>query len=144
MSDRPSACFVDTNVWLYAFIAADDPAKSGIARELLQTTEPLVSIQVVNEVCVNLLKRAVFTEDELRDLITAFFYKYSVVQFTESTLLKASELREGYSLSFWDSLIVSSALAGGVSVLYSEDMQHGLSVEGRMEIINPFQPSQSS
>jgi len=32
----------------------------------------------------------------------------------------------GYNLSFWDSLIVAIALAGGADTLYSEDMQHGL------------------
>ncbi len=139
MPDSMSAsCFVDTNVWLYAFIEADDAAKSDAARKLLQTTEPLISIQVINEVCVNLLKRAAFTEAQLREIIVAFFEKYRVVEFSESTFLKASGLRERYSLSFWDSLIVASALAADVSVLYSEDMQHGLSVEGRTEIINPF------
>ncbi len=132
------SCFVDSNVWLYAFIEADDVAKSDAARELLQTTEPLISIQVINEVCVNLLKRAAFTEVQLREIVVAFFEKYRVVEFTESTLLKASELRERHSLSFWDSLSVSCALAAGATVLYSEDMQHGLSVEGRLEIINPF------
>ncbi len=140
-ASRSVSCFVDSNVWLYAFIEADDAAKSDAARELLQTTEPLISIQVINEVCVNLLKRAAFTEEQLREIVVAFFEKYCVVEFTESTFLKASELRERYSLSFWDSLIVSSALAAGANVLYSEDMQHGLSVEGRLEIINPFQTS---
>ena len=28
----------------------------------------------------------------------------------------------------------------GVSILYSEDMQHGLVVEGRLTIVNPFVP----
>ncbi len=131
-------CFVDTNIWLYAFIDTDGKAKSDAARELLQSSEPVVSVQVINEVCVNLLKRAAFTEEQLRELIVAFYEKYRVAELTESTLLMASEMRERYSLSFWDSQIVSSALAAGVGVLYSEDMQHGLSVEGRLEIANPF------
>jgi hypothetical protein len=53
-------------------------------------------------------------------------------------LLKASTLREQYAFSFWDSMIVSSALHANVSVLYSEDMQDGLVVENRMRIINPL------
>lgn len=46
-------CFIDTNIWLYAFIEEDDVTKSAVARQLLQTIEPLVSTQVINEVCVN-------------------------------------------------------------------------------------------
>ncbi len=42
------------------------------------------------------------------------------------------------SLSFWDSLIVASALAAGANVLYSEDIQDGLIVLKQLNIINPF------
>ena len=50
----------------------------------------------------------------------------------------ASSLRQQYSFSFWDSLIIASALEAGVTLLYSEDMQDGILVAGTLEIINPF------
>ena len=50
----------------------------------------------------------------------------------------ASRLRQQYSFSFWDSLIIDSALEAGVTLLYSEDMQDGILVAGTLEIINPF------
>lgn len=131
-------CFVDSNVWLYAFIDADDPQKSTTARRLLQTASPVVSTQVINEVCVNLLRRAGFTEEQVRDLVRSFYEKYRVVEFTEVALLRASQLRERYSLSFWDGLIVAAALAANVGILYSEDMQDGLLVEGTLRLRNPF------
>jgi predicted nucleic acid-binding protein len=52
--------------------------------------------------------------------------------------LKASQVRQQYLLSFWDSIIVASALTAGVSVLYSEDMQHGLMIEEQLQVRNPF------
>lgn len=55
----------------------------------------------------------------------------------KTTLTKASELREKYSLSYWDSLIVASALTADCEILYSEDMQDGLRVEQRLDIVNP-------
>jgi len=131
-------CFIDTNIWLYAFIEADDTTKSGIARALIQKSEPVISIQVINEVCINLLRCANFTEDQISQLIESFYEKCRVVELTESGLLIASQLRQRYSLSFWDSTIVATALNAGVSVLYSEDMQHGLTIEGRLQIRNPF------
>jgi len=36
----------------------------------------------------------------------------------------AFNLRLQYSVSFWDSLIVASALENNCTTLYSEDMQH--------------------
>lgn len=139
MPDKDSgACFVDSNVWLYAFIDADDPAKSVAARELLQSATPVVSTQVVNEVSVNLLRRAGFSEEQVRELVRSFYEKYRVVELTEPTLLRASELRERYSLSFWDGLILAAALAAGVGVVCTEDMQNGLIVDGTLRIENPF------
>ena len=131
-------CFIDTNIWLYAFIERDDPSKSSIARALIQETESIVSMQVINEVCVNLLKRANFTEEQISQLVESFYDKYEVVEWSKLDLLTASQLRHRYSLSFWDSMIVASALRAGVSILYSEDMQHGLSIEGKLEVLNPF------
>jgi len=131
-------CFIDTNIWLYAFIEADDTTRSGMARALIQESESVISIQVINEVCINLLRRANFTEDQISQLIESFYEKCRVVELTESGLLMASQLRQRYSLSFWDSTIVATALNAGVPVLYSEDMQHGLTIEGKLQIRNPF------
>lgn len=136
-SFRP-LCFVDTNVWLYAFIESGAPEKSGTARRLIQTSDPTVSTQVINEVCVNLLRRANFSEEQIAQLIEAFYEKCQVVELTKTVLLMASRLRQRYPMSFWDSLIVAAALEAGVPVLYSEDMQHGLIVEGQLQIQNPF------
>lgn len=131
------AAFIDTNVWLYAFIQADDAQKTAKAQALLQTVQPIVNVQVVNEVCVNLLRRKVFREDEIAQLIASFFAKYQVAPTTEAVLLAASQLRERYSLSFWDSLIVAAATSSGTTTLYTGDMQHGLTI-GRLVIVNPF------
>jgi len=136
--NQATNCFIDTNIWLYAFIEADDTTKSGIARTLIQESEPAVNAQVINKVCVNLLRRANFTEDQISQLIESFYEKCRVVELTESGLLIASQLRQRYSLSFWDSTIVATALNAGVPVLYSEDMQHGLTIEGKLQIGNPF------
>lgn len=51
---------------------------------------------------------------------------------------KAAKLREKHLFSYYDSLIVSSALLGECNILYSEDMQHNLKVEKTLTIVNPF------
>ncbi len=135
-------CFVDSNIWLYAFIEGDDGDKSAIAGALLQEREInlIISAQVVNEVCVNLLKRDIFTEERLYRLIESFYEKYAVSELSKAVLLSASQLRQQYSLSFWDSLIIASALNVRASILYTEDMQHGLIIHEHLQVVNPFIP----
>lgn len=131
-------CFIDTNVWLYAFIATGDEAKQLAAKSTIQQPDVFISTQVINEVCVNLLKQVSLSEEEIQALISAFYEKYTVVDVDRATLLKASELRARYSLSYWDSLIVANALILDCEVLYSEDMQDGLQVEKILKIVNPL------
>ncbi len=143
MPDRENViCFVDSNIWLYAFIAGDDEGKSAIANALLQGREIdiIVSTQVINEVCVNLLKRSVFTEDQLHRLIESFYEKYAVMELSRSVLLLASQFRQQYSLSYWDSLIIACAYSVGAEILYTEDMQHGLVIQEHLRIVNPLIP----
>lgn len=140
---EPENCFIDTNIWLYAFIEGDDPGKSARAKSLIETRSMvIVSTQVINEVCVNLIKKAQFSEQQVQQLIESFYVKYLVVELSKPLLLKASALRKQYAFSFWDSIIVSSALHADASVLYSEDMRDGLVVENRLRIINSFKELQ--
>ena len=59
---------------------------------------------------------------------------------TLATVHVALEIRERYGFSWYDSLIVAAALESGCELLYSEDMQHGQVIEGRLRVINPFLP----
>ncbi|MCE6949951.1 hypothetical protein LAZ29_03305 [Cereibacter sphaeroides] len=45
---------------------------------------------------------------------------------------------ERYGLSVYDSMIVAAALIAGCNTLWTEDMQDGHVVEGRLRIVNPF------
>ena len=131
-------CFVDSNVWLYAVIEdAESATKSATARVLVAERR-IVRTQVINEVCVNLLRKAGRSEGEIRQVVRAFYLQHRVVPIDEQTMLSASELREAYSLSYWDSLIAATALEAGAAILYSEDMQHGLWINARLQVINPF------
>jgi len=57
--------------------------------------------------------------------------------FSKEILLSASSLREKYSISFWDSIIIASALNSGCSTLATEDMHDGLKI-GNMVVKNIF------
>ena len=52
--------------------------------------------------------------------------------------MTANDLRSKHNFSYWDSLIVASALENACEVLYTEDLQDGHVIEGRLRIVNPF------
>ena len=133
--------FADTNVWLYALLATQDAGKSLQAQAIIRDRPLIISAQVVNEVSVNLIRKAGFIESQIQELIASFYERHTVVPLDRDTLLQASQLRGRYQFSFWDSLMVASALAGNARVLYSEDMQDGMVLENRLRIANPFRPT---
>ncbi|MEO1744472.1 MAG: PIN domain-containing protein [Cyanobacteria bacterium J06629_9] len=139
MTDKQtSACFIDSNIWIYALAKQQDGAKQKTAAGLIQVSDVVISTQVINEVSINLKKKSSFSEEQLRQLVSAFYQGSRVVAFEKDILTQASMLRRKYALSFWDSLIVASACYAKVARLYSEDMQHGLVINEQLEIVNPF------
>jgi len=111
---------------------------TAVAKTTIQSSEIVISSQVVNEVCVNLIKKAHLDEASIRNLIESFYDKYRVAVISRAILIEASRLRDRYGFAYWDSLIVACALAEGATVVYSEDMHAGLIVDNRLQIINPF------
>jgi predicted nucleic acid-binding protein len=130
--------FADSNIWLYALLDLQDIVKADIAKTILKTGNMAVSAQVINEVSRNLLKSGGFEETEIAEFIRAVYENYKVIETSEEILLKASELRVRYNFSFWDSLIVASALYAEADILYTEDMQDNMLAEDTLRIRNPF------
>jgi len=131
-------CFFDSNVWIY-LLSDDDPAKKEQAgRMLSEVKQKVVSWQVVNEVCANLLKKKNKSESFVHVAINFICESCEVVDFSVPLLEIASELRSRHGVSFWDSLVVAAAHAAGCDTIVSEDMQDGRKF-GRMVIRNIFQ-----
>ncbi|MGI8501836.1 MAG: PIN domain-containing protein [Hassallia sp.] len=135
-------CFVDSNIWLYRFILNPNDLsaiqKQQIATNVTSQENLLVSTQVINEVCANLIRKARFDNLQIQNLIEDFAEGCEILPVSLETLQYAVKLRHRYLLSFWDSLIVASAVLGQASILYSEDMQDGLIIENALQIVNPF------
>src|SRR3546814_11174781 len=47
---------------------------------------------------------------------------------------------ERYRPSIYDAMIVAAERAAGCATIWSDDMQHGLSIEGALRIRDPFLP----
>ena len=133
MQDR---VFLDTNILLYAF-SSKEIQKHEIAKKIV-LADAVISVQVINEVSVNLIKKFKFSEDEVASFIKSSYARYQFATLDKETFLKASSLRKKYFLSYFDSIIVATALMADCNILYSEDMQHNLIVNNCLKIVNPF------
>ena len=130
--------FLDSNIWLYGYSIDTDDAKRNASLELAESPDVCLSSQVVNEVMSNILRKKLGTEPFVRQLIEELYADYPVLEILREDIRTASVLRESYRFSYWDSLIVATALRSHSEILYSEDMQHGLIVQERLEVRNPF------
>lgn len=128
--------FLDSNVVIYAF--CDDP-RNALAEELLGRGCE-ISVQVLNEFTNVARRKLGFPWAEITDAVEAItILSRAVHPLDLATHQEAVRLAERYGLGFYDALIVASALRAGCAVLYSEDMQHGLTIDQRLKIVNPFE-----
>jgi predicted nucleic acid-binding protein len=138
MSDR---YFVDTNILMYAHDTSagkkHERAKA-VVEELWRTGSGIVSTQVLQELCVNLRRKAARPLDTkaTRDLIHDYL-SWQVVVNGEESILAALDLEARHQISFWDALVVQAALASGAEVLYSEDLSDG-QMYGSVRVVNPL------
>jgi len=133
--------FVDTNIFLYAYDSSA-PKKKELAQKLIselwQSRQGVISIQVLQELYVNLtrkLPKPVSTE--LAAQIIADLGQWRLHEPKLSDLQRAVELERIYSISFWDAMIVNSAQHMGCKILWTEDLNSGQYLADLI-IKNPF------
>jgi predicted nucleic acid-binding protein len=131
--------FLDTNVLLYTD-SSDAPAKQRRALDLLaehrHARTGVVSLQVLQEYFVAATRKLAVEPGVARRKVE-LFANYHLVVLDVDGVLAAIDLHRLHGMSFWDALVVRAAKEGGCSVLYSEDLQDGRSVDG-VRIVNPF------
>lgn len=130
-----SGSFADSNVLLY--ISTGDAEKADIAEQLLDAGL-IISVQVLNEIANVVVKKWRRPWSEADDLLETVRRAARVVAVTEQTHEVGTSIARRYKLAVYDSMIVAAALLAGCSTLYSQDMHHGLVVEDKLTIVNPF------
>jgi predicted nucleic acid-binding protein len=133
--------FVDTNILMYAHdrsAGAKHERAAALVEELWRDRSGIVSTQVLQELCVNLRRRAGRPLDAkaTRDIV-ADYLTWRVVVNGGDSILEALELQERYRISFWDALVVGAAQFSGADVLYSEDFSDG-QLYGPVRVRNPL------
>jgi predicted nucleic acid-binding protein len=135
-----SQVFVDTNILVYAHDrAAGDKhtlAKERIRELWSRHIPPAISVQVLQELYVNLVRKGVGHAEAAETVED--YSTWDVVE-NDLELLKAGiDSVQRWQTSFWDALILSAAIRSKASILWSEDFNVGQTYDGVL-VQNPLE-----
>jgi predicted nucleic acid-binding protein len=139
MSDR---FFLDTSIFVYSFDQTA-PSKAqkatDLIRKALATQKGIISFQVVQEffnVALRRFAQPMRLADAEQYLITVF-RPLLAVHSSPALYSEALRLQSQSGISWFDSIIICSAIQAQCNVLFSEDLQHGQRF-GSLSVNNPF------
>ncbi len=131
--------FLDTNLWVY-FYTKDPLEKTEIISNLITENRRslILSTQILGELYNVLTRKKLFTKPQTASIIKTLVNTFPIHDIDSLKVLEAIEISDRYGYTYWDSLILSTALLSYCTILYSEDMQHSQQIEGAISILNPF------
>lgn len=134
--------FLDTNIFIYSFDPRNQSKQKraiDLIAEALTAGSGIISTQVMQEflnVATQKFEVPLTFHDSvayLQKVLNPLCQVFPDLYLYETCLQIQSETR----YSFYDSLILASAIQAGCQILYTEDMQDGQNVHGTL-ITNPF------
>ena len=133
MSDK---VFFDTNVLVYTI--GQHEARTPTAEALL-ARGGLISVQVLNELTSVAHRKLQMSWPDITEALAAIRVLCpSPIPITVELHHAALRLAEQDGFHIYDALIVAAALEADCATLYTEDLQSGQLIDGRLTIRNPF------
>lgn len=141
MSAEPVREFVDTNLLVYAFDTSAE-SKHVVARDLLhrlwEDRNGCLSVQVLQEFYITVTKKIPNPLPAAQALdIVREFATWTTHAPGSHDVEAAIRLHLAMQWSFWDAMVVNSALRLNCSILWSEDLSHGQHVQD-LRVLSPF------
>jgi len=134
--------FIDTNIVIYLY-SQDEPHKSTAIKELFENcTELYISTQVLNEFIIVLSRKKNIEQKSLRKAVDELIQNFNLSIVTFETIKIALDISNQHKYSYFDCLIIASALENGCNVLYTEDMHETHIINKTLKVINPFKITQ--
>ena len=141
MSDEPQPQFVDTNVLIYAHdqsAGAKHERASALLKELWENSNGCLSVQVLQEFYVNVTRKIAKPLDvDTAKRVIADLGQWTVHSPNVEDVVEAIDAQGRFKLSFWDSMIITSAARLDCGIVWSEDLNDGQNYDD-VKVINPF------
>ena len=134
--------FIDTNILVYSFDKSNlqkQQTSKEIVSDALYNHEGCISYQVIQEFINVALQKfdTPLTKDDCIKYVINVLEPLCEVLSSIELYKDALEIKDSWQYSFYDSLIISSALRANCNILYTEDLQHKQGIRDLI-IINPF------
>lgn len=129
--------FLDSNILVYSY-SNSEIDKQNIARKLITENNSFISTQVLQELCNIVTRKFKFSYKQAAIAIEECCQNNKLHINTQNTILQACQIADRYGFSFYDSLIITAAIESNCTVLYSEDLQDGQVIDGKLRVKNPF------
>jgi len=133
----PANIFLDTNIIIYGY-SEDEPDKQQCAVQCLQAGTPWISTQVLNETINTLRRKFQLDYAQVEAVVEELTQQLQVAIISTTTIQNALAIAQRYQYSYFDSLIIASALEMECDYLYSEDLQAGQKINNQLTVVNPF------
>ena len=128
------SAFFDTNILVYA----QQTGRTADRARALFAGGGKLSVQVLNEFTAVSRRKQRRDWHEIAEAISdALALVDPPLALTLDLHAAARALAEDHRLSFYDALVVATAIEAGCNILYTEHIQHGRKF-GSLAIVNPF------
>ena len=135
MNDR---IFLDTNMIIYMY-SEDEIKKRDTVFALVNYNNCFVSTQILSEASNVWFKKYDWNKMQITKYLNGIESVCDEILIIQrKTIDKALELKERYSYSYYDCLILASAFEANCSIILTEDMSHNQIIDGKLQIVNPF------
>jgi predicted nucleic acid-binding protein len=133
--------FIDSNIFIYLY-STDEPHKQDISQKVIEKYDCIISTQVLNEFCNVCLKKFHRSTEEIEAALNEISNHTTVTAIEENLIKLALKIQKQYKYSYFDCLMIASALDSGCSRLITEDLSDKQVIDKQVEIVNIFSRSE--
>ena len=131
--------FIDTNILVYAHdggAGEKHTTSADLLSRLFENQTGALSVQILAEFYVTATRKLGIPDEEAEEIL-ADLGSWAIHRPGHSDLIQASRLCRRHKLSWWDALVLQSAMELGCQTLWSEDLSDGQRF-GTLVVRNPF------
>jgi predicted nucleic acid-binding protein len=135
------ACFVDTNIFVYARDSADRTKQEkavAVIEQLWSNGSGRISVQVLNELYA-VMTGKYQAEESLVEADLKALSSWQPLALDLPLIERAFLIRRHYRQNWWDCLIIAAAVAQQCRYILSEDLSDGANYLGAI-VKDPFAP----
>jgi predicted nucleic acid-binding protein len=129
--------FVDTNIFVYLY-SEDEVKKRTVAHNALENYNCITSTQVLTEFSNVCIKKLHIQAEVISKSIDEITSACAVMPVERETIKKALQLHDKYGYSYYDCLIIASALIYNCALLLTEDLKDRHVIEHSLTVRNIF------